>query len=74
MCLVSQPKASTTPIMQPPELPPEPQAAKAPDGGTVSSAARRVTDRLRAGASTILTSGQGVTTTAPTAGKTLLGQ
>ena len=46
-----------------------------PDGATARSAAgRRTSDRVRAGQNTILTSGSGVQTLAPTAGKTLLGQ
>lgn len=45
-----------------------------PDDGTaINSAARRTTDRMRATTSTILTSGSGVTSSAPTEKKTLLG-
>ena len=48
---------------------------KAPDGGAVrTNTGRRTEDRLRAGSNTILTGGSGVTTTAPTEKKTLLGQ
>lgn len=58
-----------------PKLPPEYAAQRAPDEGAVrSSTERRTTDRLRAGSDTILTSPSGVTTNAPTATKTLLGQ
>lgn len=59
----------------PPQLPPEPQQAKAPDAGAVrSTTGRRTLDQMRAGSNTILTSGSGVTQNAPTQGKTLLGQ
>lgn len=48
---------------------------KAPDAGAVkSSTARRETDRVRAGAATILTSGSGVSSFGATEKKTLLGQ
>ncbi|MGX1353378.1 hypothetical protein AB7M49_006999 [Bradyrhizobium elkanii] len=58
-----------------PQLPPETQAQQQPDQGAVrSDASRRVTDRVRAGANTVLTSGSGVATAAPTGQKTLLGQ
>lgn len=59
---------------------PEPQAvversaSRLPDGETArSTAGRRTADRIRAGTDTVLTSGQGVTGTASTAKKTLLG-
>jgi len=59
----------------PPVLPPEPAQAKAPDAGAVrSQTGRRTLDRMRAGAGTILTSGRGVLSAAPTMHKTLLGQ
>lgn len=67
MCLV--------PDIPKPELPPETQAMQQPDGAAVrSSAGRRTGDRIRSSASTILTSGSGVSETAPTEKKTLLGQ
>lgn len=69
MCILDQP--------DPPKvaLPKEPAQMKAPDGGEVrSNASRRTMDRMRAGSNTILTSGSGVSTTAPTDKKTLLGQ
>lgn len=69
MCLIPQ-----TDTVAPPTLPPETAKMRQPDAGTVSSAARRAQDRLRGGAKTILTSGSGVKTTAPTEKKTLLGQ
>lgn len=48
---------------------------KQPDGAVVRSATgRRTMDRIRAGTSTILTGGSGVTAAAPTEKKTLLGQ
>ena len=69
MCMFSPPTPKA------PVLPPETAAMKAPDGGAVrSSAGRRALDQVRSGSDTILTSGAGVTTTAPTDKKTLLGQ
>lgn len=69
MCMFNQPK------MTPPALPKEPAQMKQPDGGAVrSSTSRRVTDQMRAGASTILTRGSGAMATASTDKKTLLGQ
>lgn len=69
MCMFS------TPTPAAPVLPPENAAMKAPDGGAVRTATgRRTSDRVRAGADTILTSGSGVTSMAPTDKKTLLGQ
>lgn len=45
-----------------------------PDAGAVrDSVGRRTTDRMRAAAKTILTSGRGVSEAAPTEKKTLLG-
>lgn len=68
MCLVPQ----TPPT---PQLPAETQAMKQPDGGAVrSDASRRITDRMRAGSNTILTSPSGVATPGPVGTKTLLGQ
>lgn len=70
MCMFSQPK-----MPPPPVLPPETAQMKQPDGASVrSNTGRRTMDRVRAGTSTILTSGSGVTTEAPTERKTLLGQ
>jgi len=67
MCLV--------PDIPAPQTPAETQAMKQPDQGAVrSDVSRRTTDRMRAGSNTILTSGSGVTATAPTQAKTLLGQ
>lgn len=69
MCLIQQPK------MEKPELPPETQAMKEPDAGQAqATVGRRTSNELRAGPETILTSGSGVTETAPTEKKTLLGQ
>lgn len=68
MCMFS------TPDYPDPQMPTEKQAQRLPDGETVrSTTARRTEDRVRAGADTILTSGSGVTTSAPTEKKTLLG-
>ncbi len=69
MCLFNAPRAAD------PVIPPEYAAQKMPDGAAVKTAAgRRATDKVRSGSSTILTSGSGVTTAAPTERKTLLGQ
>lgn len=69
MCMFGSPN-----IPAPKEIP-ERQAARSPDAGAVrSTAGRRTQDRARAGASTILTSGSGLSQTAPTQGATLLGQ
>lgn len=57
-----------------PVLPPEYAAQKSPDGAAVKTAAgRRAADKVKSGASTILTSGSGVMASAPTEKKTLLG-
>ena len=69
MCMFSTPDAPP-----PPEMPPERAAARLPDGETArSTAGRRTQDRVRAGTNTILTSGSGVTSSADTSKKTLLG-
>lgn len=69
MCMFS-PKAQAAPV-----LPPETAKTKAPDAGAIrSTTGRRTMDQIRAGSDTILTSGSGVTTVAPTDKKTLLGQ
>lgn len=71
MCLF-QPKVPEAAEVEPP---PETQAMKQPDAGEVrSTVGRRTGDELRSGTETILTSGSGVTTAAPTEKKTLLGQ
>lgn len=55
-------------------MPPEYAAQRNPDAGAVrSTTGRRTADAIRAGSPTILTSGSGVTTTALTEKKTLLG-
>jgi len=70
MCLFN-----STPRAADPVLPPEYAAQKAPDGAAVKTAVgRRATDKVKSGSPTILTSGSGVTMTAPTERKTLLGQ
>lgn len=68
MCLV--------PDIPKPQLPEETQAMKEPDGAAVRDAvSRRMGDKARSSsANTILTSGSGVSATAPTQAKTLLGQ
>lgn len=64
-----------TPNIPDPKAPTEYAQQKAPDAGAVkSNVGRRALDRMRSTASTILTSGSGVTTSAPTEKKTLLGQ
>lgn len=68
MCMFQQPDYPD------PQMPPERQAQRAPNAAQASEKAQRTTDQLRAGASTILTSGSGVTTNAATDKKTLLGQ
>lgn len=67
MCMFNQPSPAA------PTMPPEYAQQRAPDGGTASTAGRRTADRLRAGSSTVLTSGSGVTSMADTGKKTLLG-
>ncbi|MFZ5692443.1 MAG: hypothetical protein ACOY5F_14435 [Pseudomonadota bacterium] len=67
MCLV--------PDIPAPQTPPETQEMKQPDGAAARSAvSRRTGDRVRSSAATVLTSGSGVTASAPTDKKTLLGQ
>lgn len=66
---------NSSPAREDPVLPPEYAAQKSPDGAAVKTATgRRTSDKVRSGSPTILTSGSGVTTTAPTEKKTLLGQ
>jgi hypothetical protein len=68
MCLFKTPKPKD------PVLPPEPAQMREPDAGAVrDGVGRRTTDRMRAAAQTVLTSGSGVTNNAPTQKKTLLG-
>lgn len=63
------------PKTNPPPLPAQTARSRYPDRGEIERDARRtVTDRARARASSILTSGSGVSEFAPTAGKSLLGQ
>jgi len=70
MCMFSKPDTPAPPVM-----PPEPAQMRQPDAGAVRSATgRRTEDRVRAGTSTVLTSGSGVTALAETDKKTLLGQ
>lgn len=68
MCAFSKPDVPEVPVAR------ERAAARAPDNGTVQSTARRTSDRVRAGASTLLTSGTGVGSQASTGKATLLGQ
>ena len=68
MCLFPTPKQDA------PVLPPEYAQAKSPDEIVAKNAGKLEADRAKAAASTVLTSGSGVTTTAPTQAKTLLGQ
>lgn len=67
MCMFNSPDIPA------PQKATERAAERAPDNQAVNGAARRASDRARAGADTILTSGSGVTMTAPTEKKTLLG-
>ncbi len=63
-----------TPKIPDPKMPTEYQQQRAPDAGAVkSTTGRRTLDKMRSASSTILTSGSGVTQTAPTEKKTLLG-
>jgi hypothetical protein len=66
--MFSAPKTDT------PQLPTEVAQMKQPDNADAASAGAKAKDQLRARASTILTSGSGVTENAPTGKKTLLGQ
>lgn len=69
MCMFSKPPKPDDPAM-----PPEYAQSRLPDGGQVrDDVGTRTRDRMRAATSTILTSGSGVTNTAPTEKKTLLG-
>lgn len=68
MCLFKTPKPKD------PVLPPEAAQMRDPDAGAVrDTTGRRTTDRMRAASRTILTGGGGVTESAPTQKKTLLG-
>lgn len=71
------PRPAAPPIVQAPPPPPPRQAATPAQSPEASAARARDRDRRRASrgaTSTILTGPRGVTTAAPTAGKTLLGQ
>lgn len=71
MCLLQQPSAAAPKLQQPTEY----AQQRAPDAaGSRSSTSQRTLDRMRAGNETILTSGSGVSQTADTSKKTLLGQ
>ena len=67
MCFFSQP-STPDPVIATPAA-----AAKMPDYDTAGQAGEAQRRRIRAGGNTILTSGSGVTTPAPTNKKTLLG-
>lgn len=67
MCMMSRPKMPEV------VLPPERAAMKAPDRTATGNAQDMMRDRVRAGSQTILTSGSGVTDSAMTGKKTLLG-
>lgn len=69
MCMIQ------TPDIPKPGLPPEKQAAQEADAGAVrGSASRRLSDQMRSGSNTILTSGSGAKPIGTTERKTLLGQ
>ena len=63
-----------TPDVPDPVIASETAAAKMPDAGAVSGAGNKQRNQLRAAAATVLTSGSGVRSSAPTQSKTLLGQ
>lgn len=68
MCLFNKPD-----VPDPVQVP-DRAATRLPDNAEArSTAGRRTQDRVRAGTNTVLTSGSGVTSTADTAKKTLLG-
>lgn len=68
MCMFSKPK------VEDPVMPPEYQQQRLPDAGQArNNVSARVKDRMRAASGTVLTSGSGVTASAPTERKTLLG-
>lgn len=62
-----------TPNMPAPVAPTQYAAMRAPNREAVSGAGDRMSDSIRAGQSTVLTSPFGVMNNAPTGGKTLLG-
>lgn len=70
----------STPKPKPVEMPPKTQAMKKPSEDEIDAATRRQTDRMRGAQPSIMTSGSGVQTRAPTTaqptggGKTALGQ
>jgi hypothetical protein len=68
MCLIPKPDTPDAP-----QLPVERAAMKQPTSAVLDSTKKRASDQARAASSTVLTSGSGVTTAAPTAKKTLLG-
>lgn len=63
-----------TPNQDAPVLPTEPAQVRQPTAQDANKAGDKATDQLRARASTVLTSGSGVTENAATGKKTLLGQ
>jgi hypothetical protein len=67
MCAFSQPD------IPPPAIATETASARMPDAGAGAAAGDAQRNRMRAGASTILTSGSGVMSPASTQKKTLLG-
>lgn len=72
MCAFSPPEPPKQDVLEPP---PQYAQQRSPDGDAArTSTSRRVLDRMRAGAATVLTSGSGVTSAAPVGTKTLLGQ
>jgi hypothetical protein len=71
MCFFSTPKPSAAAA---PVLPPEPAQAQTPDyQGAQDAQARRTQDRIRSGSNTILTTPQGVTSSAATKAPALSG-
>lgn len=68
MCVFPKPEKP-----EEPQMPTERAAMRQPDTAVVSNTARRAKDQARSATATILTSGSGVSSAAPTQKKTLLG-
>lgn len=71
MCMMSPPKVNDPQIAT--QTPTEYAASRSPDQSTAAAAGDQTKNRMRAAASTVLTSNSGVTQGAATQKKTLLG-